>query len=436
MHFHSGRSARWLRLFLLFALTPASTLLGQAAYDLVLQGGHVIDPKNGIDAVRDVAIKDHKIAEVAEHIQPGPAAKVVDVSGLFVTPGLVDIHVHVYAGTGERHAYAGDHSLYPDGFTLRSGVTTAADAGSSGWRNFPDFKDRVIDRSITRIFAFLNIVGNGMRAGGYEQNLADMDANAAAQQALKYPQVIVGIKTAHYDGPEWTPVEHAVQAGTVANIPVMVDFGTFRPERPYQDLVTKKLRPGDISTHMYLDDVPMLDATGKVEPYLFAARKRGVIFDVGHGGGSFLFRQAAPAISQGFIPDSISTDLHNDSMDAGMKDMLNVMSKFLNLGIPLSEVIRMSTSNPAHEIKHDELGNLSVGADADVAVFHREKGHFGFVDTFGARMEGNEKLTCELTIRDGRVVWDLNGLTREDWKQLGHYHQQGSPTWDRTILDP
>jgi dihydroorotase len=425
-----------LRLFLLFALTPGSTLFAQTAYDLVLQGGHVIDPKNGIDAVRDVAIKDHKIAAVAAHIQAGPGTKVVNVSGLFVTPGLVDIHVHVYAGTGERHAYAGDHSLYPDGFTLRNGVTTGVDAGSSGWRNFPDFKDRVIDRSITRILAFLNIVGNGMRAGGYEQNLADMDANAAAQQALKYPQVIVGIKTAHYDGPEWTPVEHAVQAGTIANIPVMVDFGTFRPERPYQELVTKKLRPGDISTHMYLEDVPMLDANGKVEPYLFAARKRGVIFDVGHGGGSFLFRQAAPAVSQGFIPNSISTDLHNDSMNAGMKDMLNVMSKFLNLGIPLSDVIRMSTANPAHEIKHDELGNLSVGSDGDVAVFRLEKGSFGFVDTNGARMAGNEKLSCELTVRDGRVVWDLNGLTREDWKHLGHYRRQGSPVWDHTIIDP
>jgi dihydroorotase len=436
MHSYRRGSARWLRLFLLLALAPGSMLFAQTAYDLVLQGGHVIDPKNGIDGVRDVAIKDHKIATVAEHIQAGPGTKMVDVSGLLVTPGLVDIHVHVYAGTGERHAYAGDHSLYPDGFTLRSGVTTGVDAGSSGWRNFPDFKDRVIDRSITRILAFLNIVGNGMRAGGYEQNLADMDANAAAQQALKYPQVIVGIKTAHYDGPEWTPVEHAVQAGTIANIPVMVDFGTFRPERPYQDLVTKKLRPGDISTHMYLDDVPMLDANGKVEPYLFAARKRGVIFDVGHGGGSFLFRQAAPAIKQGFVPDSISTDLHNDSMNAGMKDMLNVMSKFLNLGVPLSDVIRMSTSNPAHEIKHDELGNLSVGSDADVAVFRLEKGSFGFVDTNGARMAGNQKLSCELTVRDGRVVWDLNGLTRDDWKHLGHYRQQGSPVWDRTIIDP
>ena len=423
------------KVLLLIALLPSSASHAQPSYDLVLKGGHVIDPRNGIDAVRDVAIKDHRIAEVAEHIQAGPGAKVIDVTGLYVTPGLVDIHVHVYAGSGERHSYVGDHGLYPDGFTLRSGVTTAVDAGSSGWKNFPDFKDKVIDRSITRILAFINIVGSGMRPK-YEQNLDEMDAQAAAAEALKYPQVIVGIKTAHYDGPEWTPVERAVQAGTIANIPVMVDFGTFRPQRPYQELVSSKLRPGDISTHMYLEDVPMLDADGKVRPYLFAARRRGMIFDVGHGGGSFLFRQAAPAIRQGFVPDSISTDLHNDSMNSGMKDMLNVMSKFLNLGVSLDEVIRMSTSNPAHEIKHDELGNLSVGSDADVAVLQLEKGKFGFVDTNGARMAGSEKLTCELTVRDGRVVWDLNGISREDWTGLGHYSRQGSPVWDGTIIDP
>jgi dihydroorotase len=270
----------------------------------------------------------------------------------------------------------------------------------------------------------------------FEQDLNEMDAQAAAAEALKYPQVIVGIKTAHYDGPEWTPVERAVQAGTIANIPVMVDFGTFRPQRPYEELVSSKLRPGDISTHMYLEDVPMLDAAGKVRPYLFAAKKRGVIFDVGHGGGSFLFRQAAPAIEQGFVPNSISTDLHNDSMNAGMKDMLNVMSKFLNLGISLQDVVQMSTSNPAHEIKHDELGNLTVGSDADVAVLRLEEGRFGFVDTNGARLAGKQKLVCEMTVRDGRVVWDLNGITRENWTRLGHYDRQGSPVWDRTIIDP
>jgi dihydroorotase len=349
-----------------------------------------------------------------------------------VVPGLIDMHVHVYAGTGQRGAYCGDNSVYPDGFTFRSGVTTVADAGSSGWRNFPDFKDRVIDRAKTRVLAFLNIVGKGM-AGAPEQDLAEMDAKAAAEMAIRYSDTIVGIKTAHYAGPEWTPVEHAVEAGTLANIPVMVDFGTFRPERPFQELVLKKLRPGDIYTHTYLGWVPILDDDGHLLPYLLEARRRGVIFDVGHGGGSFLFRQAAPAMRQGFGPDSISTDLHIGSMNAGMKDMLNVMSKFLNLGMPLEEVILRSTWTPAREIRHEDLGSLSVGAAADVAVLRVEEGHFGFVDTYGARLKGNRRLDCELTLRNGRVVWDLNGITRDDWEKLGNYLAQGDATWDGTL---
>ena len=215
----------------------------------------------------------------------------------------------------------------------------------------------------------------------------------------------------------------------------MVDFGTFRPERPYQDLVLKKLRPGDISTHMYLVSVPMIDSAGKVNAYLFEARKRGIIFDVGHGGGSFLFRQAAPAVKQGFIPDSISTDLHTGSMNAGMKDMLNVMSKFVNLGMPVDDVIVRSTWNPAREIHREEFGNLSVGAGADIAVLRLEKGNFGFVDTFGARMRGTQKLVCELTVKDGHVVYDLNGTTRDDWNKLGNYTSQGDTSWDRTLTE-
>jgi len=380
-----------------------------------------------------VAIQDGRIAEVAADIPAARAAKVVDVSGLYVVPGLVDMHVHVYAGTGQRGAYCGDNSVYPDGFTFRSGVTTVADAGSSGWRNFPDFKDRVIDRAKTRVLAFINIVGKGM-GGAVEQDTGDMDAQSAARQALDHKDVIIGIKTAHYAGPEWTPVEHAVEAGTLANIPVMVDFGVFRPERPFQELVLKKLRPGDIYTHTYLDRVPMLDDDGRILPYLFEARRRGVIFDVGHGGGSFLFRQAVPAMRQGFAPDSISTDLHIGSMNAGMKDMLNVMSKFLNMGMPLDEVIARSTWAPAREIKREELGNLSVGAGADIAVLRVEEGSFGFVDTYGARMRGSRKLECELTIRNGRVVYDLNGITREDWEKLGKYTAQGDARWDGTLV--
>jgi dihydroorotase len=409
----------------------------QEPYTLLLKGGHVIDGKNKISAVRDVAIKDGKIAEVAANIPASKAHKVVDVAGFYVTPGLVDIHVHVYAGTGMRGAYSGDNSVYPDGHTFRSGVTTVVDAGSSGWRNFPDFKDRVIDRSQTRVLALLNIVGRGM--GGektIEQDVNDMDASATADQAKRYTGTVVGVKSAHFNGPEWTSVERAVEAGTKANIPVMVDFGTFRPERPFQELVLKKLRPGDIYTHTYLERVPMLDDQGRVMPYLFEARKRGVIFDVGHGGGSFIFRYAVPAIKQGFVPDSISTDLHITSMNAGMKNMLNVMSKFLNMGMSLDDVILRSTWNPAHEIKREELGNLSVGAPADVAVLRLDKGNFGFVDVLGARMKGTQKLTCELTVRDGLVVWDLNGVTREDWDKLGKYGMQGDRSWDGTLSTP
>src|SRR3989442_229472 len=204
-------------------------------YEVLLRGGHLIDPRNNISATRDVAIAAGKIAAVAPQINSAEASKTIDASGLYVVPGLVDIHTHVYAGTGEKGSYAGDNSVYPDGFTLRAGVTTVADAGSSGWRNFEDFKQRIIDRSKTRVLAFVNIVGHGMRGGEFEQNLADMAAEPTATMARRYRGLIVGIKTAHYAGPEWTPVERAVEAGTMAEVPVMVDFGEKRAERPLAD---------------------------------------------------------------------------------------------------------------------------------------------------------------------------------------------------------
>jgi dihydroorotase len=166
----------------------------------------------------------------------------------------------------------------------------------------------------------------------------------------------------------------------------------------------------------------MLDAAGKVRPYLFEAKKRGVIFDLGHGGGSFVFNQAFPAVHQGFLPDSISTDLHIGSMNAGMKDMTNVMSKFLNLDMKLEDIIQRSTQNPAREIHHEELGNLSVGSDADIAVLSIEKGKFGFVDSLGGKLEGRQKIVCQLTVRNGLIVWDLNGLARDDWRKNPGFH--------------
>jgi dihydroorotase len=423
---------RWVRLVgpFLSVLGFAGGAQAQPKYDLLLQGGHVIDPRNGISAVRDLAIAGGKIAALAPRIDPAEAFKTVDVSGLYVTPGLVDIHVHVFAGTGEKGSYAGDNSLYPDGFTFRVGVTTVADAGCAGWRNFEDFKLRVIDRSKTRILAFLNIVGNGMRGEAFEQSLADMEAGPTAEMALRHKGLIVGIKTAHYAGPEWAPVERAVEAGTRADIPVMVDFGANLAERPVAELVTAKLRPGDIYTHVYSGLRKEQDESGRVNPGLLAGRKRGVVFDVGHGGGSFAWRIAVPAVKEGFLPDSISTDLHIGSMNAGMKDMLNVMDKFLALGLPLDDVVRRSTWNPAREIKREELGHLSVGALADVAVLRLESGRFGFVDSFGARLRATQKLVCELTLRDGKVVYDLNGLARPDWDTLPRdYKSTGDPRW-------
>jgi dihydroorotase len=289
--------------------------------------------------------------------------------------------------------------VYPDVIAPRSGVTTVVDAGSSGWRNFDDFKQRIIDRAATRVLAFLNIVGHGMRGGKFEQDLADMQAMPTADKARQFPGLIVGIKTAHYSGPEWAPVERAVEAGTLAKLPVMVDFGSRRAERPLAELVTAKLRRGE------------QDPNGKVNPALWEGRKRGVLFDVGHGATSFAWRIAAPAMKEGFLPDTISTDIHVASLSGGMKDMPNVMTKFLAMRMPLDEVIRRVTWNAARTINQDALGHLSVGANADVAVWRLENGHFGLVDGPGIRLDATQRITCELTLRDGKVVYDLNGLS-------------------------
>jgi dihydroorotase len=338
----------------------------------------------------------------------------------------------VYAGTAESGSYAGDLSVYPDGFTLRNGVTTVADAGSSGWRNFEDFKFRVIDRSKTRVLAFLNIVGAGMRGGHYEQNLADMQAQPTADMAMKYKGLIIGIKSAHFAGPEWLPYEQAVLAGTTANIPVMIDYGARRTERPLDELLTRVLRPGDIYTHMYSglrgEQDPDTLGPGKG---MAEGRKRGIIFDVGHGSGSFSWTVAIPLMKTGFVPDSLSTDLHVSSMNAGMKDMLNLMDKFLAMGMSLDDVVLRSTWNPAREIHHEELGSLSVGAPADVAVLKIENGNFGFVDMNNTKMMGTQKLVCELTIRNGKVVYDLNGITRAAWNAtLSKTAKEQMSRWD------
>jgi dihydroorotase len=408
-------------LLLLICLTCLSAS-AQARYDVLLKGGTVIDPKNNINERRDVAIANGKIAAVEKSIDPATAKQIVNANGLYVTPGIVDIHVHVYAGTGGR-SYTGDLSVYPDGHSFRACTTTMADAGTSGAANFEDFKQRVIDRAKTRVYAFVNIVGKGMGGSTIEQNTDDMNSERAAEIAKKFPDTIVGIKTAHYAAPDWIAVDRAVEAARLANLPVMVDFGLIKAERPHEELFMKKLRPGDIYTHVYRPYDPILDDKGNVRPAWREARKRGIIFDVGHGAGSLVLRFAVPAMKQGFAPDSISTDLHVSSMNGGMKDIVNVMSKFLNLGMPLPEVIQKSTWNPAKEIRREQHGHLSVGAVADVAVLKLERGDFGFIDTGKSMMKGTNKLTCEMTLSGGQVRWDLNGRAAEAWEKTANQTQ-------------
>ena len=395
------------------AAVAAAAGADDKAFDLLIRGGHVIDPKNGLDAVLDVAVAGGRIARVDASIPAGQARAVVDAGGLYVVPGLVDIHAHVFHGT-EPDAYLSNGlvALAADGFTFRSGVTTVVDAGGAGWRNFRQFKEQVIDRSRTRVLAFLNIVGSGMKGGPVEQNADDMDARQTAARIAEFKDVIVGVKTAHYEG-GWEAVDRAVEAATLAHVPVMVDFGKHDPPLPLDDLLLKRLRPGDIFTHAYADfagRMTIVDDRGQVRPSVLAARKRGVLLDVGHGARSFSYRQAVPALAQGLLPDSISTDLHAESMNAGMKDMLSVMSKMMALGMSLRDVVLRATWNPARQIQHTELGHLSPGAGADVAVLRVRDGAFGFLDAAGERRPGSQRLEAELTVRDGQVVWDLNGL--------------------------
>ena len=388
-------------------------------FDLVLKGGHLIDPANGLDVPADLALAGGKVAAVEPEIPVERAARVVDVDGLYVTPGLVDIHTHMYATAGNRDAWAGDNSILPDGFSFRVGVTTMMDTGSAGCRNFDDFRFRVLDRFKTRMFALVNVVGLGMNTNVVEQNVHDMDPERTAAVARENEDVVVGIKTAHYWGPDWTSVDRTVEAADKADMPCMIDFGFFRRERPYHELVAKRLRPGDISTHMYRASVPWLDGNGKVLDYLHQARERGILFDVGHGAGSFVFRNAVPAVAQGFYPDSISTDIHTSSMNGDMIDMVTTMSKFLAMGMSLTDVVRLSTTSAAQVINHPELGHLSVGAVADVAVLKLLSGNFGYSDVFGGKLEGDQRLICEMTLKDGEIVYDWNARAAVDYREMG-----------------
>ena len=382
-------------------------------FDLLLKNGHVVDPRNNVDAKMDIAISGNKILKVAADIPPDQAKKVLDVKGFYVCPGLIDIHTHVFVGSKPETFADGSLSISPDDIGLKAGVTTVVDAGTSGWRNFPAFKDQVIDRSKTRILAFLNIAGGGMSGKPSQEDLNDMDAEKTVEMIQKHSNIIVGVKIGHYEGKEWTPFDRALDASGRSGVPLFVECHL--PQYSLEDQL-KKMRPGDIITHSFekvSERMSVVDDNGKVRPFVKQAQERGILFDLGHGGAGFWFSEALPSLQQGLAPNSFGTDLHRFSMNAGMKDMLNVMSKYMAMGMPKKDVLLRATWLPAKSIKRDDLGNLSEGSVADIAVLSVREGKFGFIDAGGNRIEGKEKFEAELTIRDGKIVWDLNGISAQ-----------------------
>ena len=412
----------------------ANTAVRAQEIDMLIKGGHLIDPKNKIDGKMDVAIKDGKIFRVASDIPASSAKKTVNAAGLYVSPGFIDMHVHVFAGT-EKQKFTGFGitngfgSVVPDDFTFRSGVTTVVDAGSSGWRDFYKFKKQTIDNSQTRVLAFISIAGNGMLGTVHAQDTTDMNPMATAFIMNEYPDIIVGIKAHHYRGNDFTPIKRAIAAGNITKKPIIVDFGSSTPKLSIEDLFLKYFRPGDIFTHTFSGSdmseknpggrESVIDENNKVKPFIFEAQKKGRIFDVGHGGGAFVWSTAINSLKQGFLPNTISTDLYRNSRNAGMKDMANVMSKFLVMGMSIQDIILRSTWNPANVIQHPELGHLSVGAEADVTVFNILEGKFGYMDARGSVFNGTKKIEAELTLRAGKVAWDLNGLSGPQWNAAG-----------------
>ena len=396
-------------------MLAALSLSGQQ-YNVLLKNGHVIDPANQVDGIRDIGITGDRISRVATAIPASESRKTIDLSGLYVTPGLVDLHAHAFGNAG---------ALFPDDTALTTGTTTIVDAGGSGWRTFDEYKKHVIDIAKTRILVFINIVGAGMKGAEAEDNVNDMNPVATAAKIKQYRGIIVGIKTAHFGRPGWAAIKAAIEAGRLSGTPIIVDDKIFTNSgRTSREKVLDVLRPGDIHTHVFNDrQLEVVDRfTGKLQPYMLEARKRGVLFDMGHGGGSFLWPVASKALAQGFPPDTISTDLHALSIMIPQSDMPNCISKMLTLGMPLQEAIERSTVNPAKAIKRfPELGTLSQGSVADLAVFEMRTGVFAFKDSWGKKRLGTKKLECLMTVRNGEIVFDANGMGFPLWNTAGDY---------------
>lgn len=374
--------------------------------EMILRGGRVIDPSQSLDAVMDVAFAGGKVAALGQRLEAGRQTQVRDVSGRIVSPGLIDLHTHVYWGGTSL-------GIDAEAFCRRSGVTTAVDTGSAGPGNFAGFRKHVIEPSAVRILAYLHVSFAGIFGFspsvmvGESEDIRLMAPREAAAVAEANRDVIIGIKVRlgrHASGDQgMAPFEYALQTAEQVGLPLMVHID--EPPPTYEQ-VCERLRPGDVLTHCFrpFPNAPVT-AQGTVKRAVLEARQRGVLFDIGHGMGSFAFKTARQMLANGFLPDTISSDVHALCIDGPAFDQVTTMSKFLCMGVELPEVIRRSTVNAATALKRPELGSLKPGSVGDATILAIEEGRFDYVDVVGEHLTGDRRIVSEGVVLDGKWWW-------------------------------
>jgi dihydroorotase len=372
-------------------------------YDLVIRGGRLIDPAQGLDQRRDVAFQDGKVAAVAPTIDAREAREVIAADGRLVVPGLIDLHTHVWWGGTSL-------SVRPEPVARRSGATTLVDAGSAGPGNFHGFRAHVIERCPVRILPYLNISFAGIFAFSRSVMVGEcsdvrlLDARECLEVAQRNRDLIVGIKVRvgrnTSEGYGVFPLELAIEVADELGLPVMAHIDFPPPSR--KDMLAR-LRPGDVLTHCYrpFPNAPVV--RGEVRPEMWEARQRGVIFDIGHGMGGFGFASTRPMLEAGFLPDVISSDVHILSERGPAFDLLHSMSKLLCLGMPLIEVIRAATARPAEALRRKDLGTLAPGAVGDAVVLNQASGAFDYVDVMGEQITGDRRLEVQAIVLGGKL---------------------------------
>jgi dihydroorotase len=374
-------------------------------YDLLIRGGKVIDPSQNLEAVRDVAVQSGKIARVDAQIPAGQAREVINAEGKIVTPGLIDIHTHVFP-------YVGPYGIEPDPYSVRRGVTSVIDAGTSGAFTFPAFRRYTIEKATTRIRALLHVVSIGMVTGSTENmgELLDLRycvPELAVKAARENRDLVVGFKirfSEKYTGPnDYEGMKRARATADEAALPLMIHIGgSYTPLGKLLALMKK----GDVVTHSFNGHPHgLLDASGRLTPEVLEARERGVLFDVGHGAGSFSFDVIEKCLAQGFRPDTISSDLYTANIHGPVYDLVTTLSKFLLLGLSLREVVERATVDAARVFNFGaEIGTLKPGAEADVSVLELREGQFTFTDSEGKTRSGRQKIVPVTTVRAGKVI--------------------------------